>query len=298
MARNPKNSAPKKQEKITKLTPEQEARMKEYTDMGLAVGLCTDRVNFDEAREALIGMYRNVDLTPPTDIRFARGPREAYDIFKQIFPDRQYSQFIDNCMFGNHESYWLYFYKYFNDVVGIELEKLPALVKYAQCAGWCYLDADVAIIMDRPSVIKMDEMNRTHCENGPAIRFEDGFEVYIWHGVRVPKAWIADKSLTPGEALKQQNMELRRAACEILGWNNIIEQLNSTVIDEDDDPEIGTLLEVDIPEVGRERFLRVRCGTGRTFALAVPPTVKTALEANAWTFDIDPKELMNLEVRT
>ena len=62
---------------------------------------------------------------------------------------------------------------------------------------------------------------------------------------------------------------------------------------------IGTLLEVDIPDIGREKFLRVLCGTGREFALPVPPDMKTALQANAWTFGMDdPNELLNLEIRT
>jgi len=42
----------------------------------------------------------------------------------------------------------------------------------------------------------------------------------------------------------------------------------------------------------------VRCGTGRTFALPVPPDMKTAIQANAWTYGLDPKDIFNLEVRT
>jgi len=57
-------------------------------------------------------------------------------------------------------------------------------------------------------------------------------------------------------------------------------------------------LEVDIPDIGKERFLKVQCGTGRHFILPVPPDTKTALDGNSWTFDIKPEELLNLEVRT
>ena len=68
--------------------------------------------------------------------------------------------------------------------------------------------------------------------------------------------------------------------------------------DEDADPMIGTLIEVEIPEIGREKFLKVLCGTGREFAIPVPPEMKTALEANAWTYDIPSDVLSQLEVRT
>jgi hypothetical protein len=70
------------------------------------------------------------------------------------------------------------------------------------------------------------------------------------------------------------------------------------MIDKDEDPQIGTLLLVNIPDVGKEQFLHVLCGTGREFAIPVPPTVKTALEANAWTYGVDPEVLRDLEFRT
>ena len=65
------------------------------------------------------------------------------------------------------------------------------------------------------------------------------------------------------------NVEQRRAACELVGWVNILSQLNAKTIDIDDD-DIGTLLEVEIPDSGKEKFLQVKCGTGREFALPVP----------------------------
>jgi hypothetical protein len=63
-----------------------------------------------------------------------------------------------------------------------------------------------------------------------------------------------------------------------------------------DAPHIGTLLEADLPDAGKARFLRVRCGTAREFVLSVPVEMKTAKEANAWTYpgctdnDIDQME--------
>jgi hypothetical protein len=58
------------------------------------------------------------------------------------------------------------------------------------------------------------------------------------------------------------------------------------------------LVEVNLPDAGRERFLRVRCGTGRNFAIPVPPTLKTALAANAWTYDIPADLMKQKEIRT
>jgi hypothetical protein len=77
----------------------------------------------------------------------------------------------------------------------------------------------------------------------------------------------------------------------------VLEQLNARVIDTDDDEEIGQLLEAEIPESGPERFLRVRCGTGRTFVLPVPRECNTAHEANAWSYGLDAMSFKP-EVRT
>ena len=96
--------------------------------------------------------------------------------------------------------------------------------------------------------------------------------------------------------MKWSDLEQRRAACAIVGWHNILDQLNAVTIDANT-PEIGELLEVDIPDIGREKFLKVQCGTGRTFALPVPPEMTSAHEANAWTYGLTANEY-NPECRT
>ena len=74
----------------------------------------------------------------------------------------------------------------------------------------------------------------------------------------------------------------RRCACEILGWNTILNELDAVSIDKNKNPMVGELLEVKIPDIGRERFLRVKCGTDREFALPVPPDMQSASQAQAW----------------
>jgi hypothetical protein len=64
------------------------------------------------------------------------------------------------------------------------------------------------------------------------------------------------------------------------------------------DPEIGELLEIDLPDSPGSRFLKVRCGTGRTCYLPTSREAKTALQANAMSYDVDEKLIANLKVRT
>jgi hypothetical protein len=82
-----------------------------------------------------------------------------------------------------------------------------------------------------------------------------------------------------------------------LGGQKILEVLKAKVINRHENEEIGELLEVKLPDSGKERFLKFRCGTGRAFCLPVPRDMKTALQANAWTYGLDPSEFAP-EVRT
>lgn len=282
---------------LDKLTPEQEAMLSVYRDKWIKIGLCTDRVDPDAATAAVTELYRCGGLEPPTKILFANGPDHAIKLLK----DLGITESITNTsVYGSHEAAWLGFYEFFQDECGINFRgKINGLLATAKNCGWVTVYDEVAVVQDRPLCIKMDENNRLHCETGPAIEYADGFKVYAWHGVRVPGDWIENReSLSGSFALKVENMEQRRAACEIVGWAKVLKDLKSKTVDKDEDPMIGELLQVNIPGVGKEKFLRVLCGTGREFAIPVPPTVKTALEANAWTFNIAPDVLKMLEVRT
>lgn len=279
--------------KINKLTDAQEAMMKVYCDKWIKIGMSTDRVDPAQAEKSVNLLYKCGGLNAPDKIVFANGPLHA----KKILGDRSV---IETCVYGSHEAAWLSFYDFMQNEVGINLKgKLDGLWAVAKTCGWVSCYDTLAIVQDRPVHIKMDEDNRLHCETGPAILYADGFSVYSWHGVRVPSEWIENRSsLTPQVALTWDNIEQRRVACEILGWINILGELNAKIIDKDEDPHIGTLLEVNIPEIGQEKFLKVLCGTGREFAIPVPPDMTTALGANAWTYDIEPDLLRTLEIRT
>ena len=167
-------------------------------------------------------------------------------------------------------------------------------------ACWWWPHRDFVMVCERPLYIKRDQQGRLHCETGKAIEFRDGWGLSVWHGTVVPHEWIADKTaLDPLIALKEANIEKRRAAAEIIGWNRVLSALNPVIVDTDPNPQIGQLLRCDLPDSPGEQFLKVRCGTGRDFVLPVPADMRTALEANAWTFPgISIEELRQLEVRT
>ena len=85
----------------------------------------------------------------------------------------------------------------------------------------------------------------------------------------------------------------------MLGWSRILAGLNERTIDRDGDPEIGELVEVNLPDLAQPaKFLRVRCGTGREFAIGIPPHITKALDAQAWCIGLEPNQFMRPEIRT
>ena len=198
----------------------------------------------------------------------------------------------------SHTSY----FTFFRDVCGLELspeilERISINEDLVTSCGWTWWHENILVISDRPKKINLDAEGRLHCENGPSIEYRDGWSLYNWHGVYIPKEWVTTKKPTAKEALTWEDIEQRRAACEILGWANVLKELDAKTIDEDGDPEIGTLVECSIPDSGKERFLRVLCGTSREFVIPVPRQMKTAIEANSWTWGLSSEEYKP-EVRT
>jgi hypothetical protein len=208
---------------------------------------------------------------------------------------------LANCWWGQHESYWIAFYLFCRDVVGVSYDakrsrQLDLWADVARSCSWWWPYDNYVIACERSTVASL-ENGRLHAASGPALAFADGWEVHAWRGTRVPAEWIRDPgSINPALALTWENIEQRRALAEIVGWTKVLEHVEARVINVDT-PDIGTLLEADLPDAGPARFLKVQCGTGRTFALAVPLEMSTARQANAWTYGLDAHQL-NLEVRT
>lgn len=288
------------------LTPEQKAMLPEYRQKWIDIGLSTEPLDFERAKEAATRAYIAAGEKPPKewavfDSPLACARAMAMRQYNTKNPTKeQIEEHVKAQVYGCHDAVWLSFYDFFKDVGIEECKQLQPLMDLAKYCGWWAPYDEICCLQHRPVAVRLDDQQRLHGEGQPAIEYRDGFGAYVWHGTRVPKEWVMDpkNSLTPEIALYWENTEQRRAACEIMGWDNIIKMLNPKVIDKNTNPQIGTLLEVEHENIGRERFLRVQCGTGRTFAIPVPPEVQTAAEANAWTYNIAANDIYDIEVRT
>jgi hypothetical protein len=205
-------------------------------------------------------------------------------------------------LWGSQDLYWIAWGR-FAQHIGVELapetdKRLSIMERIGEECEWWWPYENIVVACQKPIAVRWDDRRRLHAEGRPAIEYADGYSLFAWHGVAVPEKWITEKAITPHEALTRENMEQRRAACEIIGWATILDQLKGETIDKNANPEIGELIRVTIPDIGDEQFLRVRCGTGRIFAIPMPPHIKTAAEGNAWSYGFNNPDDYQLEIRT
>jgi hypothetical protein len=389
-----------KAKRITKIAPEQAARFGEWAENWIAIGLSTERADFDAATEAALKAYKLCNLDKPmvvlrmgspygatlggalawamlrqlpqvgsqvesqvrsqvgsqvgsqvrsqvrsqvesqvrsqvgsqvwsqvrsqvrsqvwsqvgsqveSQVRSQVGSQVGSQVWSQVrsqVESQVWSQVgsqvwsaVNNDRGGAFWASWCAYVSFIRDVLGWRdpvLERFDIDEALLKSCGWVWWHENVLAISDRPTSIHRDANGRLHSETGPAITYPDGWGLSCWHGVTVPGEWLTGAKPSASEALQWSNVEQRRAACEILGWGSILSELNAKVIDKHDNEEIGALLEAVLPDAGPERFLRVRCGTGRYFVLPVPREITTAYSANAWSYGLTARSFAP-EVRT
>ena len=193
--------------------------------------------------------------------------------------------------YGLQDSGWLSFYSFFREACVLDsTKKLAGLFALAETCGWWWLFEHIAILTEIPIYMERDDRGRLHSAHRMAIEYSDGWGLYRWHGINVPKELITDAGwTTPERIAEEQNQEVRRAMIERIGWDAYLAQAGAVEIQRD---ERGILL--DLPEHGqnkRSRFVRVvDPSTGRQYALCVPVNTLTAHEGVAWGFGLNAEE--------
>ncbi len=312
-----------KMTKITKLTSEQEAELPAFRERAREMALKPHFASDDDMRAAVIDLYLARGLKAPTVFVFADpvqclwarsllGVRLGDQLWVQLgvrLGDQlgdQLGDVHDTLWFaGGSEFYWIAFYK-FAEHIGVKYSAehsaaLLAWSRYAEVCGPLYPYGGMAFVSRRPELVSFDEVRRLHADTGPALRFESGYSIHAWHGVRIPSEW-AEKpaSLTPTVALTWEHVEQRRVAIQHLGYDAVLSACNAREIDVDPDPLHGRLIEVDLPlgdEPVRARFLRAMCGTGREFVIPVDPSCQTVLGAQAWIKNVPEATFTYPEIR-
>ena len=322
-------------EKLEKLTPEQEAMLPVKRDEWIAIGLNTERADRKMAEEGVRKAYATAGLTAPTRMIWVDNPLsgaylqalvEEVEVEGDHVTSAQIEEMMSglsksqtskvrerlqkwslNCCWGQHEV-WLSFYDTFAEF-GIDTGQITGLVEVAKSCGWWWPMEDVVVLTERPALIHLDDQQRLHAEDGPAIQWPDGWGFYCWHGTRVPEWDINSPSV--GKAMSEQNTEIRRAAFEKIGWGEVMKEVNEEPIDVCEDPgnPPHSLALYRLPDkinpYGRPVNLLLmvngspdRSGEIRRYGETVPADIDSALAAAAWQYGVDADVYRQLARRT
>lgn len=164
---------------------------------------------------------------------------------------------------------------------------------FASVFGFIPLSRAV-FICRQPSMISFDAVGRLHGETGPCAEFADGTEAYALQGVTVSGKCINDRANLTAEYIQStRNVERRRVLIELFGVTRYIQECDAEIVNQD---EFGTLYRKRMARDEHLVMVRVKNstpepdGTFREYFLRVPPNMRTAREAIAWTFDMEADE--------
>ncbi|HSR26108.1 MAG TPA: hypothetical protein VLW53_21315, partial [Candidatus Eisenbacteria bacterium] len=188
---------------------------------------------------------------------------------------------------------WLAAYDFFGRVCGVEaVGRLHGLMELSRAAGWCWWPLRGAVLLsERPERLLLDDQGRLHSARGPALGYPDGWSLWAWHGVRVPRQVIeSPDSLAVRDVLAEPDVEVRRVMIERVGHERLIRDRGARRVAED---ETGILWRLDLAEdeplvcVEVTDAIRGPDAAYRRYVLRVPPDVRSPREAVAWTFGVD-----------
>lgn len=158
--------------------------------------------------------------------------------------------------------------------------------------GWWYPMDGLCFMIDRPTELHVDANLLMHNESGAAITYGDGWKLFCWHGMTVPESVIR-MQYNANDITKQPNVEVRRLMVERYGAENYLKETGVKPIHSD---RFGVLYE--LRQNDDEPLVMVQVinstpepdGTFKHYFLRVPPTMRRAKEAVAWTFGLAPED--------
>ncbi len=215
--------------------------------------------------------------------------RSQLDSQFYLQPRSQLSEKYIYCYFrGQQEYYWIAFYR-FLEQIGVKFSKklsewLKLWESISQSIGWWYPYEGICFISDRPEVCHIKyQSTGLHCDDGPALRFRDGYELYSLNGTRVDKELV----MTPAEELssqlliKEKNANIRREIVRKIGIGRCLIDLDAQIIDEGNDITGGpyALINLSIEGEYRPYLKMVNPSTGTIHIEGVTPECKNVDDA-------------------
>jgi hypothetical protein len=195
------------------------------------------------------------------------------------------------CMRGQHDAGALALIDVLDRAVGRRPARpLTGPMLIGRSAGWWWPFERVVILTERPCALDLarDEQGRLHHPTGPLVGYPDGWGIWAWHGVRVPRQVIEQpETITVDQIRGTRNLETRRVLLERYGLDRYLRDAEAALMQVDG---YGKLWRAELPDDEPLTIVEVvnataePDGTYASYLLRVPPTMSTARQAVAWTF--------------
>ncbi|GAA2631462.1 hypothetical protein SMC26_22605 [Actinomadura fulvescens] len=186
------------------------------------------------------------------------------------------------------------------------------LLQVARSAGEWWPMRDSVILTERPTQLHRDAGGRLHHPTGPAVQYPDGWRLWAWHGVAMPRELI-EEDVPISRAVSLRNSEQRRCAVERLagraGWHRIVTEARWPQVGREvpDPGNPGQVLSLWCVERLYDDHLHLllmtngtveRDGTRREFGELVPGWIRDPVHAAAWQIGLTSTQYRQSARRT
>ena len=95
--------------------------------------------------------------------------------------------------------------------------------------GFRVMHEKFCLVLEFPEFIRVNKLNRPHCETGPSHRCKHGFEIYHLDGIQVPKWLVMTDAgkIDPKLALKEKNVDIQREIIRKVGAERMLKACNA-----------------------------------------------------------------------
>ncbi|MFD0689832.1 DUF6745 domain-containing protein [Actinomadura fibrosa] len=186
------------------------------------------------------------------------------------------------------------------------------LLRVGRAAGEWWPMRDSVVLTERPAELHHDAEGRLHHPSGPAVRYPDGWCLWAWHGVTMPREIVED-DVPVRRVLALRNSEQRRCAVELLagraGWRRVVGQAGWPRVgrEEPDPGNPGQILSLWCVDELYDDHLHLllmtngtleRDGTRREFGELVPGWIRDPVQAAAWQIGLTARQYRETVRRT
>ncbi len=272
---------------IDKLTPEQEARIQDYVVEFRALGTQTMQCDRPKAEDAVRRAYAYMKYEEPQFIWLSnpqQGARLAADLvalegdepaqwalvekvrakgikalgWKDTEANKKRaSEQIGYASYGSFEAYWVSFYAYIGEVLNVGEKDLVQIVRDLVTHCGVYFTFDKLVIMtERPLSISFNQERQLHNQDGPALSYKDGFNVYAMNNIKMPEYYCvtAKEDIDVKRIMKEKNVDIRREAMRKVGFERVMTELEAKRIHTTGEYD---LVELDFGDDIKARYLKM-----------------------------------------